>query len=384
MTIEYQARLEDTIGRHLYTFENFVDPTDGGGAGLDYVLNVGKPAALLLTVPGSTNPDLFQIDNRILPMRSIHGRNFYNDNQSCYLIRKRYFTDSWMRITAYHANELLDRRGVLYNTGSAFANKAAAVAGNQIKAYVRENIGASISAADRDGVETLADLVTAGYLTIEANKGDGVSNVKTSDRGSLLGVIQDIADNSTQDGTYMSFSMLYGSDKTFFFVTRAGQWGQDKRAGMPSQVILSPERGNLENWSYEEDYSNEVTFAVAGGRGQNDERIIQTAFDSTRASISPFNRRERYFDAPGADATADVLVAAKAALRAGKPKISFTGDLIETPDATRGIHFDLGDIVTARVTVIRRPIQFDCRLDTIYVSIRGGSQKSRVDLTSPI
>ena len=35
------------------------------------------------------------------------------------------------------------------------------------------------------------------------------------------------------------------------------------------------------------------------------------------------------------------------ATRGGRPTIVFTGDLIETPSCTRGVQFDLGDIVTA-------------------------------------
>ena len=42
-----------------------------------------------------------------------------------------------------------------------------------------------------------------------------------------------------------------------------------------------------------------------------------------------------------------VMDEADAALEAARPTIVFTGDLIETPSCTRGVQFDLGDIVTA-------------------------------------
>lgn len=384
MTISYQVRMEDHDGLHVQTFGNFTDPTDGGGAGLDYVLNVSSDSSCLLTVPAFVDIDKFQIDFRLLPMRSIHGRPFYNDNQACYLIRRKTITKGWYRFGARHANELLDRRAVAYDSNTSFANKGPDNAGDVIKAYVDQNMGNTISGANRDVVTGQTDLETPGYIRIESDKGDGQSISKTTDRGSLLGVVQDVANDSTAAGTYMSFGFLYEADKSLSFVTRAGQWGSDKRAGQPGQVILAPERGNMGEWRLDIDHMDEVTVAIAGGRGQNDERIIVAETDTTRLATSPFNWRERYYDATNADTTALVQAVARARLREGEPKITLTCDLIETPNTTRGIHFDLGDIITARVKAGGQPMQFDFRVDTIYVSVRKGQQSTRCILTSPI
>ena len=381
MAILYQARLEDPLGNHLATFENFVDPTDGGGAGLDYILNVGKPSVLLLTVPSTTDLDLFHYDGRITPYRSIHGRGFYNDNAACYLIRKRRLTDRWFRFTAYHANSLFDRRVVAYDSGTTFANKTAVAAGNQIKAFARENLGSSVDAS-RDQV-TGADLVTPGYLVIDANNGDGASVAKYTSRGRMNASMNDIADDSTTGGTYLGFNILYGTDKKFYLTTRPNQWGLDKRAGNADQVIFSAQRGNIANWYIDEDRSEEVTVSIAGGRGQNDERVIATAVD-LRDNISPFRYMERYFDAPSADDAASVQAVANANLRQYQPKITFQADLVEAPNATRGIHYDWGDIVTAEAFVQGQSFRYDCRIDLIYVSVRKGSQRSRVSLESPL
>ncbi len=381
MTIDFQARLEDPLGNHLHTFSNFVDPPDGGGAGLDYVLNVGKPGALLLTVPSTIDLDLFQYDGRICPYRSIHGRGFANDNQACYFIRKRYITSDWYRITAYHANSLLERRIVAYDAGSAFADKGPQAAGDMIRAYVDENMGPSI-AGSRDWI-TGADIVSSGLLVIEANKGDGASVSKSTSRGKMLDSMNQIADDSTTAGTYLAFNIIYGSDKIFYLITKQDQWGIDRRAGSAGQLILSPQRGNVGKWVIEEDRSDEVTVAIAGGRGQNDNRFVGTASD-TRDNVSPFRYIERYFDAPNTQTQASVDAVASAFLRAYAPKVTFQSELVETPSATRGIHFDLGDIITAEAIVQRQPLRFDCRLDIIYMSVSNGHQHTRVILTSPI
>lgn len=383
MTIEYSCRMEDPFGRHIKTFSNFVDPTDGGGAGLDYVLNVGKESSFLITVPATEDLEIFQNDCRFRPYRSIHGRSSYNDNEACYLLRKKTITDSWFRFSARHVNGILGRRIVAYDSDSAFAQKTDNV-GDLIKQFARENLGSSIDAS-RDTSASSANLVTPGYLTIEADKGDGTSITRQTARGDMLGVCQDIADDSTTGGTYMSFGIIGGlGGSAFNLVTRAGQWGIDKRAGQPGQVILSPERGNIENWRVEIDYTEEATVIIAGGYGASNTRIIQTALDTTRINDSPFGHIEKFIDAPNCPTAATVLSYAQSALRQYGPKITFEADLIETAGTTRGIHFDLGDIITARVKVQGQPLQFDCRVDTIYVSVHAGEHKSRVQLTSPI
>jgi len=383
MAIEYFVVMEDAFGNHIKTFSNFVDPTDGGGAGLDYVLNVGKESSFLLTVPTTEDLSLFNKDNRLRPYRVIHGRSPYNDNEACYLLRKKTITDSWYRFSGGHINGLLSRRIVGYNSGSSFALKTGNV-GDLIKQYARENLGDQIDAS-RDTSVASADLVTAGYLTIDNDLGDGISTTRETARGNLLGIDQDISDDSITGGEYISFGIIGGSNGApFRLKTKTGAWGTDRRSGTNNQIILSTERGNIENCKIEIDYTDEATVIIAGGYGANDTRIIQVALDTNRIKQSPFGHIEKFVDAPNCPDTASVLSYAQTALRQYEARITLEADLIETPDTTRGIHFDLGDIVTARVRVENQPMQFDCRLDTIYVSVSKGEQKTRVSLTSPI
>jgi hypothetical protein len=378
MSIEYSCRLEDPYGEPLESFSNFADPTDGGGAGLDYVLNVGQEAALLLTLPSTVDLSLFNVDCRLRPFRSIHGRTPYNDNQSCYLLRKKTITNGWYRFTGRHVNSLFTRRIVGYSTGTAFAVKTDN-AGDIIKQLARQNIGANIDAS-RDTVLTSANLVTPGYLSIEPDLGHGVSVTRETARGELLRIFQDLAADSTQSGTYLAFGLAGGSGSNpFELVTKVGQWGEDRQ-----DLVLSPDQGNIENWKVEIDHNDEATVIIAAGTGQGSLRIKQVAVDTARVSTSPFGHIEKMVDVPNGDSAAKVLSYAQASLRQYEPRISFEADLVETAKATRGVHFDLGDIVTARVTVQGNVLQFPCRLDTVYVSVRKTGQRSRIQLTSPI
>ena len=71
---------------------------------------------------------------------------------------------------------------------------------------------------------------------------------------------------------------------------------------------------------------------------------------------------------------------ADADLRYGRPSITFTGDLIETPALTRGIQFDLGDMLTAEDPQTNQ--QYDVRLDVITESMDSSGRKSQIKLRS--
>lgn len=383
MTVEYACRIEDPFGRHIKTVRNFGDPPDGGGAGLDYILNVSKASSLLLTLPAVEDQSLFDVDCRFIPLRSFNGEPLSPDNDSCYLLRKKTITRNWFRMSAVHVTGLLDRRVVAYDSGSTYATKTDN-AGDLIKKFARENIGSSVNTTDRDTTSmTTVDLVTPGYLEIEQDNAEGQSLTRESSRGKMLGILQDIADTSTQAGTYMSFGVV-GSTTPFRLVTRDNSWGDDRRYGTRKAVILSPQKGNMSDWKLELDYSEEASVVIAGGDGQKDERIIQVATNTDRINASPFGHIEEFVDAPNCDTAAKVLAYANSVLRQKEVRISFEADLIETSGTIRGVDFDLGDIVTVMVNDPGVLLNVDCRIDTIYVSVRKSGIRSRINLVSPI
>jgi hypothetical protein len=71
---------------------------------------------------------------------------------------------------------------------------------------------------------------------------------------------------------------------------------------------------------------------------------------------------------------------ADATLRAGRPVITFTGDLIETPALTRSIQFDLGDMLTAEDPQTRQ--QYDVRLDMVHEHSDSSGRKTQITLRS--
>lgn len=372
MPTAYEVHIADAFGTQLAIVDGFVG--GAGGAGLQYALNVGKIGALTLTLPASFDASLLRLDGRIGVWRSINGRALTLDGQAIYLIRRVDYRRTTTTVTALHGTDLLRRRIVAYPAGSAYTDKAAAAAGNQIKALARENLGLGIVTADRDGAETQADL--SAYLTIQADVADGASLAAACSRRNLFDVIAEINQASLEAGTYLTAEVVAPAESTLELRTYATQRGIDHTITSSQPVILSEDQGTLANALLVEDHTTEWTVVIAAGANIGAARLIETAVDTERMSASPFNRIEKLADLPNIT-DSDVLQAeAQALLRAGKPQISVTADLIETDGATRGIHYDLGDRVTTEV----RGRQYDARLDVIGVAVEAGASQSRVQL----
>lgn len=366
------VRIADPFGVHKIEVANY--------AKLDYVLNCtpGGIGVLELTLPSGFDASLIARDSRLGVWRSVNGGAPYLDNGAIYLATVFRYTARATYVRAYHATSLLSRRIVAYAAGSSYAKKAATAADDLIKTFWAENAGASISAADRDGAETQADI--SAYVTTQANLSTGASVAKACARRDLLAVAQEMAEASALAGTYLTFEIYAPTESTLELRTYTTARGIDHRASSAQPIVLSEARGNLENATVELSYQDEVTFADAGGQGEGAARLIATSLDSTRIALSPFGRVERFFDLANVSDTTSLQDDADAGLRNGRPIITFTGDLIETPATTRGVHFDLGDMVTAEDP--RTHQQYDVRLDVIRETIDAGGRKVQCGLRS--
>lgn len=371
MNIVYSCRIADALGTPLDEVSNFVDNPDGGGAALDYALSAGGIGALLLTLPAGYPTSNLQLDGRVGVWRSINGRPPTLDGDAIFLIRKWRYSNEATTITAYHANSLLKRRIIAYFTGTSYTSKAAAAAGNQIKAFVSQNMGSGIVGADRIGVETQADL--SALLTLQANLGDGVSIAAQDAYANLYDLVKAISNASTQAGTYMVAEIIAPTERTLQLRTYAGQRGIDHRVSSGQPVILSEDTGSLTNCVLEIDRSQEVTVAICAGVGPGTNRITATSVDTARMGESPFNRIEAFGDYTTISDAAVLQDKADALVRGGQPRIEFTADVVDTDALTRGIDYDYGDLVTASF----QGNQYDCRLDIIGVTVGGGKQQSR-------
>ena len=353
MTTDTFIRCLDPTGVRLGTVAQYTD--------LQYVLTCapGAIGVLELTVPSTVPLWLFPKDGRLLPYRAIDGRAPAHDNGKVYLIRKRESTADTTTITAYDATSILMRRIIAYYAGSTYADKAAAAADDQIKQFARDNLTAPDSSRKAD---TTALNVSA-YLSIQANLGAGASIAKACAWRNLHEVATELAQASTSAGTYCTFEIVAPTESTLELRTVAGQRGVDRRASSGQPIVFAPESGSLENARLVEDWSEQVTYAYVGGAGEGQWRQINYTYYTAQVSDVPFGRIESFTDHTNTADLTTLIALSEAEVFAHRGKITLAGDLIDTPRATRGLHYDLGDLVT----VALRGLSYDMRLDTIHV-----------------
>lgn len=364
--IAYSCRVADPFGQPLMEIATFVS--------LEYVLSVSGIGVLQLTVPASFDDRLFRLDGRVGVWRSIHGRPPTLDGESMFFIRTWQYTRNTTTITAYHAKSLLQRRILAYSAGTMYATKSAMPAGNLIKTLARENLGSGIVGSDRLGAETQADL--SAWLAVQTNTNDGATIAAQDAYANLYDLIKEISNASTQAGIYLTADIVAPTESTLELRTYAGRRGVDHRAGSAAPIILSEDVGTLTNCQLTIDRAQEATMAMCGGGGEGTARLSATSLDIARMGDSPYNRLEIFGDYTTIKDSAVLQAKADALVQAGRPRITFQADIVETDVCTRGIHYDLGDLITAEF----RGQQYDCRLDTINVSVRDGVQTSKAQV----
>jgi hypothetical protein len=386
MTIDTSIIITDPFGNKLKETKEFLEI--GNNPGLHYVLACGQVGALTVTLPPEFNP-LLLLDGRVHVMRSVDGAPAQREGESCFLIRRWDYAENYTTITAVHANDLMRRRNSVFASSTGNSTIAATVADLAIAntwdlnftsssfasltrswdnfTATNENTGVDISAlVSRQAVVGIAPLVD-----------------KFIQWRNILEVFHEIEDTSTLQGTFLTAEIVAPTESTLELRIYTGQRGVDRRFSTGNGLLFTSARGNLENALLTLDRIEEITFAEAGGAGRdgvagsggvNARGLANgTAIDATRVAESPFNRIEVFVDSGnGTNAAGQLESDARYAVRAGRPVITAVGDLTETDQCIRGIHYNFGDLVTVEV----RGIQYDMRLDLLDVTLSGGTERT--------
>lgn len=342
---------------------------------LDYVKVTNGVGAFTLTLPATFDLSLVQEDSRIVIMRKPEGGTRTLD--FCGFVRKigksqRGNSEYWT-LYGHDLNYLLQSRIVAYAAGTSQASKSDQ-ADDMIKAIIRENLGASAIAA--------RDLSSYGF-TVQADVGLGTSIEKQFAWRNIMDVAKEIADAShSTESTCVYFGIVpLNIGWECEFRTNIGQWGNDHRFpnGAAGAVLFSLEKANIQDVDREKSWVDETTYAYAGGQGEGSARVIQESQDATRLGASPFNRREIFVDARNESVTAAVLDAADSAVRDGRPRNTFNGQLVDIlTQAVYGRDYGHGDYVTANY----RGENIDCRIETVHVNINDGKEQVEIGLRS--
>lgn len=431
MNINYEVRLYTAKGEFLTSITDIID---AAGAGLDYVLRSdGQIGALNLTVPRGQLDVFFSwrnVDYKIGVWRSINGGPYALDNNAMFFIRTFEYTESYTKITAYHALELLTRRLNAYrkNTfnnwgpqqtswgGTAVESDdmQLSYAGNLMKGIIRQNYSFEYEFSDNDGTFglfnrtrrwnyattnnremgtgawtaniRLPNMDLQEYIIIEPDKNDGIFTAAIDCNGGvvfeLLKQLQSLSvegdEDDNVDPIYLTYDLQSVDEKTFIFRTFQSVYGTDRGNG---NFIFSAYRGNLSEPKMIIDRSEETTVMYSIDKNEN----IKSAIARRNLSDSPFNLREALSNPqikettyarkknsatnPREITSAQVLINdARAELMKRMPRIKIEGKAVPTPASIRGRDWDVGDIVTLDF----RGFRDNYRITAVNVSISNG------------
>lgn len=274
-------------------------------------------------------------------------------------------------VTCPDLNHLLKRRHVDYYATSTQAARGPAAADDMMKSVVDDNFLASATDATRQ--------ITT-YLQKQASTAQGQTVTKAFSERLVLTILQELAAASFQMGTYLSFDVVCAYPDAlpaYEFRTYPNQRGIDHRQGSDAPLNVGPDFGNMTDTVVDENAIEEVTRGIAGGQDVAAARTFVRANDTTRQAESPLNLIEDFTDATQDNDTNYYQAEADALVKAGRPKKTLTGKLVNTPGFQYRRHWNWGD----RLTVQVNGESYDARVERVHVQRdRDGGEKITADI----
>lgn len=328
-----------------------------------YTKAVNSSGQFNLTLPATFDVSKLQKDRRIAIYRKPYGGVLALDFMGIIETIGRAGRVPNRMCSGVGLNGLLERRYVLYYASSAQAAYSSKAADDAMKQIVRENLGASATTGNSRYV---SNVISASYFTVQADLAQGATIGKQFAWRRVSDVLREIADASRQAGTEIFYEIVPLTESTFEFQTFKTLRGIDRR----NQMTFGVEYGNLDEPIYIESWADEVNYAVAGGQGENANRALNSAEDTTRSNVSIFGKSEGFVNATNVTGTsaavsAALLEQARSVVNAGRPKRTFSARIINAPHALYGVHWGYGDYVTATYD----GLTFDAMIRAVTVTV---------------
>lgn len=287
---------------------------------------VGAVGTLIIETPPTKTPRAWRTDTPILLYRNVDGIP-YLVGQTVWFLRSvvQQFSgpNVVQALTFCSANDLLRRRIVAYAAGSSEAEITSTAAGEGMVRVVARDLGANAIAA-RD---------LSAYLTVVDSAAGATISMQYARRG-VLNVLADMADASANAGQPLWYDVSWDGEGLRFAVyddVRGKDWAAHGRFAPIDGAWLSF------------DWQNEANYVYAGGQGEEALREVIEATDSTRATASPFNRIEAWYDRRDISDTTSLTDAANAYLQQHLPRARIGGVTSETREFRYGRDWDIGD-----------------------------------------
>lgn len=331
---------------------------------LEYSRVVNAPSWLKLELPASDIGNIIIPDGRIEVWRRPANGVELLETEAVWLIQniEQSLSDSGAAqviIEAVHPLWSLSKRFVLDKSTSAAAKKTGP-ADDMIKAIVREQAGTNASAVRRLPFTVQTD-VTLGP-TVD----------KAFSYRPVLEVLQEIAQTSTQLGTYLAFDLVGTGGSGLEFRTYTLTRGVDRTfPGGLKPLLVGPEYGNVSSAKVRRVWDGEVTAVTVGGPGEGNQKKTTTVSLQQRYQRSPWRYLETFFDASNATTVSERQSEAQYALRSNRPWFAVEATLLSTPGAEYGVDWQWGDFLTLQVF----GLSVDCRVEAVTFRVSGGEEQ---------
>ena len=349
------ARITDGYGRSLIVTAIRLFATKEDGA-------VG---VMELILPADFDASLLRPNNMVQVWRQPEGGSLELFNVYFVLALEYRLNGGELTLSAMglDSNDLARRRFVAAYEGTA-TSKRTDTADNLMKDFVNLTMVAEAwgpAAGDRDYAN----------LTIEPDLDLGPILFVEGAWQNVLEMLTKLQDASRQAGTEIfwrfDIASITSSSISFVFRTQSGQPATDLT---PNGVMFSPQRGNLDDIIYREDHSQEVNYVFGLGQGQEVDQEVAEAGDSTRYGASVWAWSEGTVTARSDSEPTAVQDAADAALIAGRPKITFTAKIIDTPWMRFGIDWNWG----CKIRVAFLDKTFDAIVKSVAIEVEAGNE----------
>lgn len=322
---------------------------------------VNEIGALQIKLPGGIYNHLIQWDSRIRIKRSLDGGQTSTlDGETDWWIKKWTETlsengESTLEILALDNNHIPGLRIIPAYAGSAGAEKSG-YADNLMKDLIKENLTAA--------TDTARNL---SFLTVQANKSAAAQVKQAFAYQRVLNSLQNFCNLSTEAGTWLAFDVVSSNTGGVQFRTYINQRGtyHGKGAGDTARRLVGWTFGNVGTITSIHDYENAATAVIAGGQGQEENRIIKTALNNVQIALSPLGRVEFFVNATNTADPAVVQARADSELQKRRPVHTLEGNLKETPGFIYGLDFDWGDVLAIQ----GMGYSMDAHLDTVITEL---------------
>lgn len=372
MTNLYRLDFFDTSGvqQAILTGSSAVNSSaqSSGFSGLSYTRKVNAPGFMIFKLRGdhellSTLSDKWQVE----VWRKPDGQSWAREFTGLY----RQPEWNWGDYSSFQGYcpglmSILSWRIVNWSAGYAdrtvFTSDPAETVANTLVKYNATSDATTGNGRKRDGAIT--------GLTVEADGAAGNTINWYCAQANLLDTIQEIAKIGGGD-----FDVVKTSSTAWQWRWYEGQLGTDRSAS----VTFAMELGNMANPSYRETVIDEKTVACVWGQGEGSDRDYATR-TGTNYNAST-NNIEIYVNAQDVDQgdTSGLNSRGDLKLDEAEARAEFEFDVLQAPATLYGVHYFLGDKVTAVNPFTGTSVTL--KIDQVTVSFdQAGSEKIAVGM----